>query len=66
MGIFGGIAADKYDRTYSDGYLLKRLWQYMKPYRRQFTIILGLVLVFSMIGALIPFTISLIKNLINL
>ena len=58
MGIFGGIAADKYDRTYSDGYLLKRLWQYMKPYRRQFTIILGLVLVFSMIGALIPVTIS--------
>jgi ATP-binding cassette, subfamily B, bacterial len=34
MGFWGGLAADKYDRQYSDGYLVRRLASYFGAYRR--------------------------------
>jgi ATP-binding cassette subfamily B protein len=58
MGMFGAIGADKYDRQYSDRYLFSRLGVYLKPYRRQMIIIVALVLLFSLMGALIPVTIA--------
>ena len=35
MGIFGGLDADQYDRQYSDGYLAKRITNYILNYRRE-------------------------------
>ncbi|MFN8528179.1 MAG: ABC transporter ATP-binding protein [Anaerolineae bacterium] len=56
--MLGSIGADKYDRQYTDGYLFKRLWQYMKVYRAHVLAIMALVLIFAIVGAFIPVTVS--------
>ena len=58
MGFLGAIGADKYDRQYTDGYLLKRFGQYLKPYRLEMTGIVGLVLLYAAMGAIISITIA--------
>ncbi|MDX2161283.1 MAG: ABC transporter ATP-binding protein [bacterium] len=58
MGIFGGIGADKYDRQYADTFLFRRFGVYLRPHRRSVIAIIGLVMLFALIGALIPVTIS--------
>jgi ATP-binding cassette subfamily B protein len=65
MGILSGLAADKYDRQYDDGYLLRRFATYLKPHRRRVLLIALAVLVFALIGAAIPTLISAVINAIE-
>jgi ATP-binding cassette subfamily B protein len=60
-----GLTADKYDRIYSDGYLLKRIAAYFKPHRKRVWAIIGVVVGFALIGALIPVFISAGVNLLE-
>jgi ATP-binding cassette, subfamily B, bacterial len=66
MGILGGLAADKYDRQYDDGYLVRRFASYVKPHRRRLLMIIGVVLVFALIGAAIPTLISSVINALEM
>ena len=47
MGFFmDGLDADRYDRTYGDGYLLRRILGYFRPYRRTMLLV-ALVIVLA-------------------
>jgi ATP-binding cassette subfamily B protein len=65
MGILGALAADKYDRQYDDRYLLSRLAAYFAPYQRRVIMLAALVIVFALVGALIPVAISTGINLLE-
>jgi ATP-binding cassette subfamily B protein len=56
--MFGSLDADKYDRQYSDGYLIRRLAAYFGPYRRQVITVFVLVVLFASTGASFPLLIS--------
>lgn len=58
MGIMSGLAADAYDRQYDDSYLLKRIYSYFKPHARRLLLAIGLVIVYAIIGAVIPIVIA--------
>ncbi len=58
MGLLAGLGADTYDRQYEDSYLIKRLAQYFQPHRRRVLMVIGLVIVFASIGAIVPLLIS--------
>jgi ATP-binding cassette subfamily B protein len=58
MGFFGNLEADKYDRSYSDAYLTKRIWNYVSKYRGAVTqIVLGFT-VLSIVSSLRPILIA--------
>ena len=50
MGFWGGLAADKFDRQYSDGYLLRRLSSYFSAYRNLALWVAGGTLLFAIAG----------------
>jgi ATP-binding cassette subfamily B protein len=56
--IFSNLAADKYDRRYSDGYLLRRTWQYFRPRTGSIIAIITLVIVGSLVFSLFPIIMS--------
>lgn len=58
MGFFGNLAADKYDRQYTDNYLIRRLATYFAPYKRQVIYVIALIFAFATTGAMIPVFIS--------
>jgi ABC-type bacteriocin/lantibiotic exporter with double-glycine peptidase domain len=58
MGFFSDLDAEKYDRTYSDRDLIKRIQKYLKPHSRFLLIIAGLVLFISASGAVQPVLVS--------
>ena len=58
MGIFGGLQAEQYDRQYDDNYLLRRLGNYLSTQRRRVRMIAGLVVLYAVLGTLIPVVIS--------
>lgn len=58
MGIFGGLQAEQYDRQYDDNYLLRRLGNYLSTQRRRVWMISGLVILYAVLGTLIPVVIS--------
>ncbi len=58
MGFFGGLEGDKYDRKYSDTYLAKRIWDYIKKFGRNVTMIIAAVTILSVVVALRPILIS--------
>lgn len=58
VAIFGGLDKDSYDRQYSDTYLLKRIIQYFKPYRKQVLWTVAGFLVVSVTSALVPIFIA--------
>jgi len=58
MGFFGNLNAEKYDRQYTDGYLVKRIGRYMGRYRGQVLGILGSFFVLSITSSLQPILIS--------
>ncbi|MCL4254364.1 MAG: ABC transporter ATP-binding protein, partial [Anaerolineae bacterium] len=58
VAIFGGLDKDSYDRQYSDTYLLKRIIQYFKPYRKQVLWTVTGFLVVSVTSALVPIFIA--------
>ncbi|MDX1994463.1 MAG: ABC transporter ATP-binding protein [bacterium] len=50
--LFGGLQNEKYDRQYSDGYLFRRIWQYLRQHKqRLFWIVVAFVVV-SLVSAL--------------
>jgi ATP-binding cassette subfamily B protein len=58
MGFFGNLEADKYDRSYSDSYLTKRIWNYVSKYRGAVAqIALGFT-VLSIVSSLRPILIA--------
>ncbi|MCB9456520.1 MAG: ABC transporter ATP-binding protein [Anaerolineaceae bacterium] len=58
MGIMRGLEADKYDRQYTDKYLLGRIAQYMGRYRRKVILVIGGFVTISIVGALRPILIA--------
>ena len=54
MGFFSGLAAEKYDRQYSDKKLLQRIWDYFKNQTRRLTIIVIAIIVIAIIDAFTP------------
>ena len=58
MGIFGGLQAEQYDRVYDDGYLLRRMGNYLSAQRRRVISITGLVIFYAIMGSLIPLVIA--------
>lgn len=58
MGLFGGLDQDRYDRQYSDGYLFRRLWDYLKPQRQRVWGIAITNLLVSLMLASLPILIS--------
>lgn len=59
MGFFTGLDKDKYDRQYTDGYLLKRLWAYFSHQQ-------GRVLMISMLGVVVSVLLALLPILISI
>jgi ATP-binding cassette subfamily B protein len=58
MGFFSGLAAEKYDRQYSDKRLLKRILDYFKTQSKRLSIV-GITIVFrSVIEAAMPVVVS--------
>jgi ATP-binding cassette, subfamily B, bacterial len=58
MGFFSGLAAEKYDRQYSDKRLLKRILDYFKTQSKRLSIV-GITIVFiSVIEAAMPIVVS--------
>ena len=58
MGIFAGLSGESYDRNYNSGVILRRVWTYVKPYKKQLFLILLVVMVRSVTGALPPVLVS--------
>jgi len=56
--IFGGLDKDNYDRQYSDSYLLKRIIQYFKPYKKQVLWAIVAFLVVSVTSSIVPIFIA--------
>jgi ATP-binding cassette subfamily B protein len=59
MGFFGGgLNQDTYDRQYTDSYLIRRIFSYLRQHRRQLLVILGTLVFLSLSGALTPVLLS--------
>ncbi|MBP7212923.1 MAG: ABC transporter ATP-binding protein [Anaerolineaceae bacterium] len=58
MGIFAGLSGESYDRNYNTSALLRRIWAYAKPYKKQLFLILLVVIIRAVIGALPPVLVS--------
>ena len=58
MGIFGGLDADQYDRQYSDGYLAKRITNYILNYRREMIGVVVGFMALAIVAALRPILIA--------
>lgn len=57
--VLGGLQEDNYDRQYSDGYLVKRIWDYFSPYRGMLVLILAGFIGLSVMATLPPVLIAL-------
>lgn len=58
MGFFDGLDAEKYDRTYSDSDLVKRIVGYFKPQWKRLVLVSLLTLAIAGAGSLMPITVS--------
>ncbi len=58
MGFFSGLNTEKYDRQYSDKYLLSRILIYFRPYKKQLFMISALILAVSLANAGLPILVS--------
>jgi len=58
MGFFEGLGEEKYDRTYGDGVLVRRIIGYFKPQTRRLAGVTVFVLLMSGTGALLPIAVS--------
>ena len=54
MGFFSSLDAEKYDRTYKDSDLARRIVGYFKPQWRRLVLISILTLLVAGAGALLP------------
>jgi ABC-type multidrug transport system fused ATPase/permease subunit len=58
MGIMGGLAAEAYDRGYSDRELVGRIGRYFAPHRRRVMAVTAMVVLISLITTAVPIIIS--------
>lgn len=58
MGFFGTLEKEKYDRQYSDTYLLKRIGQYFRQYRRWLLTMAAALVGLSIVGSVYPILVS--------
>jgi ATP-binding cassette subfamily B protein len=58
MGFFSSLDAEKYDRTYSDSDLARRIVGYFEPQRKRLVLISLLTLLVAGAGALLPVIVS--------
>ena len=65
MGFFAGLNDEKYDRQYTDRELTRRILSYFKPQTKRFTVVTGLVVVLSFIGAALPVVVSRMVDLLK-
>jgi ATP-binding cassette subfamily B protein len=56
--IMDGLDAEEYDRQYSDGELVKRIWHYFRPRRKLMMIVAVAIMLDSLASTAIPITIS--------
>lgn len=56
--MFMGLAAERYDRQYTDRQLLQRMAQYFAPFRKRLFILAMFVLAITLFGLLMPILIS--------
>lgn len=56
--IMDGLGAEAYDRTYSDGALIARIWGYFRPHRAKVVIVAAMVVLSSLVATVIPIAIS--------
>ena len=54
MGFHRTLAAEAYDRQYSNKVLFARIWEYVKPHCKRLMIILGAVILQGIGGSLPP------------
>ena len=53
-GIFQGLDAEDYDRTYSDNELVRRIWSYFKTYQTKFNWTVAATLLMAVLGTALP------------
>ena len=58
MGFFDGLSEEKYDRTYGDGVLIRRIIEYFKPQSKRLAGVTVYVMLMSATGALLPIAVS--------
>lgn len=58
MGFFDGLDAEKYDRTYADRDLFKRIMSYFKPQWKRLVLLSLVTLAIAAAGSLLPITVS--------
>jgi ATP-binding cassette subfamily B protein len=58
MGFYEGLNEEKYDRTYKDSLLTRRIVEYFTAQRRQVAIIVVVTVILAVIGASQPVLIS--------
>ncbi len=58
MGLFRGLEAEAYDRTYTDSELFKRIAAYFTPHKKQAAAVTGFMMLVSVSGAGLPMIIS--------
>lgn len=58
MGMFSGLEVEAYDRQYSDRELFKRMGSYFKPYSKQMSVIIALLLLIAFSSSSVPLLVS--------
>ncbi len=58
MGMFGGLNAEAYDRSYSDRVLMARILHYFGAFRRRMLALAALTIFMAILGALNPLLVS--------
>jgi ATP-binding cassette subfamily B protein len=58
MGMFGGLNAEAYDRSYTDRVLIGRIYQYFASYRRRMILIAVATIAMAIFGAASPLLVS--------
>ena len=58
MGMFGGLNAEAYDRSYSDRVLIARIWRYFSAFRQRMIALAFVTIAMAGFGALTPILVS--------
>jgi ATP-binding cassette subfamily B protein len=62
--MFIGLEAEEYDRKYSDRTLLRRIFSYFAPYKKQMAIVITFLIISSLTNAIEPVIISIAINIV--
>lgn len=54
MSFFSGLDNEGYDREYTDWQLVRRMGDYFRPYLRQMTVVVVMLLLIALAGAIVP------------